>query len=125
MLVQGVLYGVGRNSPQEIPAKVMLARFCLLCALLVGALASLGPGSTHGGECGADAYRGANATLLRDHALQLLRREPLIDTHMDMPQILRELCKRDGRASLKFRSDQSATTDRCHRVPGRASPRSC
>lgn len=38
-----------------------------------------------------DAYLGPNATALRAHALELMDKYPLIDTHVDMPQILRTL----------------------------------
>ena len=37
------------------------------------------------------AYLSANATALRRHALHLMNESPLIDTHMDLPQILRAL----------------------------------
>jgi len=84
---------VGSQPRHTTPAEDMLARLLLLCALLGGGMASSDPSGTPIADCGVDAYRGANATLLRNHALQLLRAEPLIDTHMDMPQILRELCE--------------------------------
>lgn len=40
-----------------------------------------------------DAWQGSNATLLRTHALDLMEKYPLLDTHVDMPQILRTLRK--------------------------------
>jgi hypothetical protein len=37
------------------------------------------------------AYLGPNATALRAHALSLMQSSPLIDAHVDLPQILRVL----------------------------------
>ena len=37
------------------------------------------------------AYQSSNATALRRHALQLMDESPLLDTHVDLPQILRAL----------------------------------
>jgi membrane dipeptidase len=58
-----------------------------------------------------DAWRGPNATALRAHALDLMAQYPLVDTHVDVPQILRTIERRPMDGIDKFRSGMPGHVD--------------
>lgn len=50
----------------------------------------------------AAGYASANSASTYEHAIRLMEESPLIDSHIDLPQILRSLSKSPSRSSLRL-----------------------